>query len=153
MPKLAERAAPEAGTAYDTDFHRWTREQARALATRNLAHLDIANLLDEVESVGRSQRTALESHLCVLLVHLLKFRVQPQRATPSWRHTLKAQRAAIARLIARNPSLRAYPAAILDETYRDAVRDAAGETRLDPRLVPPASPFTLDQILDPGFEP
>jgi len=153
MPKLAERAAPEAGTSYDTDFHRWTREQARALATRNLAHLDIANLLDEVESVGCSQRTALASHLCVLLVHLLKLQVQPQRATPSWRHTLKAQRAAIARLIARNPSLRTYPAAILDEAYRDAVRDAAGETRLDPRLFPPASPFTLDQIRDPDFEP
>jgi len=147
MPKLAERA-PEAG-AYDTDFHRWTREQARALATGDHPHLDIANLLDEVESVGRSQRTALESHLCVLLVHLLKFRVQPQRATPSWRHTLKAQRAAIARLIARNPSLRAYPAMILEEAYRDA----AVETRLDLRLFPPVLPFTLDQILDPDFEP
>ncbi len=152
MPKLAERA-PDSGAAYDTDFHRWTREQADALASHDHLRLDVVNLLDEVESVGRSQRTTLESHLCVLLVHLLKFRMQPQRATPSWRHTLKAQRAAITRLIARNPSLHAYPAAILEETYRDAVRDAAGETRIDPRLFPLALPFTLDQILDPEFEP
>ncbi|WP_167350701.1 DUF29 domain-containing protein [Methylobacterium variabile] len=152
MPEIAERM-PDTGTAYRVDFYRWTREQARALAARDHAHLDVVNLLDEVESVGRSQRTALESHLCVLLVHLLKFQAQPQRATPSWRHTLKAQRTAIARLIARSPSLRAYPAAIVEETYRDAVRDAAEETRLDPRLFPPALSFTLDQILDPGFEP
>lgn len=152
MPKLAERA-PEDGAAYVTDFHRWTCEQADALASHDHARLDVVNLLDEVESVGRSQRTALESHLCVLLVHLLKFRMQPQRATPSWRHTLKAQRTAIARLIARNPSLRAYPAAILEATYRDAVRDAAGETGIDPRVFPSALPFTLGQILDPGFEP
>jgi hypothetical protein len=152
MPKLAE-PAPEAGTASITDFHRWTRDQSDALASRDHARLDVVNLLDEVESVGRSQRTALESHLCVLLVHLLKFRMQPQRTTPSRRHTLKAQRVAIARLIARNPSLRAYPAAILDATYRDAVRDAAGETGLDPRLFPPALPFALDEILDPEFEP
>lgn len=147
MPKLAEQA-PNTGTC-DTDFLRWTREQAQALAARDLAHLDITNLPDEGESVGRRQRTALESHLCVLLVHLLTCRAQPQRATPSRRHDLKAQRAAIARLIARNPSRRAYPAAILDETYRDAVRDAAGETRLDPRLFPPLLPFSLD----PDFEP
>ncbi|SFV08212.1 protein of unknown function DUF29 [Methylobacterium sp. 174MFSha1.1] len=148
MPKLVERA-PDSGAASITDFHRWTREQADALASRDHARLDVVNLIDEVESVGRSQRTALESHLCVLLVHLLKFRMQPQRATPSWRHTLKAQRTAIARLIARNPSLRAYPAAILDATYRDAVRDAAGEIGIDPRLFPQAVPFTLD----PEFEP
>jgi predicted DNA-binding ribbon-helix-helix protein len=152
MPELAERA-PDISAAYDTDFHRWTRDQAAALAARDHARLDVVNLLDEVESVGRSQRTGLESHLRVLLVRLLKFRVQPQRATPSWRHTLKAQRAAIARLIVRNPSLHTFPMAILDETYRDAVRDAAGETRIDPRLFPSALPFTLDQILDPEFEP
>ena len=152
MPKLAERA-PDSGASPETDFHRWTREQADALATRDRARLDVVNLLDEVESLDRSQRTALESHLCVLLVHPLEVRVQPDRARPSWRHPVKAQRAAIARLIARNPSLRACPAASLDETYRDAVRDAAGETRLDPRQFPPALPFTLDQILDPEFEP
>ncbi|AWN52431.1 DUF29 domain-containing protein [Methylobacterium sp. 17Sr1-1] len=152
MPRLADRA-PDPGAAYVTDFHRWTREQADALASRDHARLDVVNLLDEVESVDRGQRTALESHLCVLLVHLLKFRMQPQRATPSWRHTLKAQRTAFARLIARNPSLRAYPAAILDATYRDAARDTAGETGMDPRLFPQAAPFTLNQILDPEFEP
>ncbi|WP_171070295.1 DUF29 family protein [Methylobacterium terricola] len=87
MPKLAGRA-PESG-ACDTDSHRWTREQSQAPASRDRAYLGIANLLDEVESVGRSPRTALESHLGVLLVHLLTVQVQPQRATPRWRHTLK----------------------------------------------------------------
>ncbi|RVU21863.1 DUF29 domain-containing protein [Methylobacterium oryzihabitans] len=138
---------------YEADFHRWTQEQARALDVRDHAALDIRNLIDEVESVGRSQRNAIESHLRVLLMHLLKFQVQPERASPSWRHTLRAQRGAITRLIRRNPSLRGYPAEILAEVYRDAVEDAARETRLPQERFPGSCPFPLARILDPDFEP
>ncbi|MEH3144868.1 MAG: DUF29 domain-containing protein [Methylobacterium frigidaeris] len=143
---------PPAGL-YGSDFHRWTQQQARVLAERDDAALDIRNLIDEVGSVGRSQRSAIESHLRVLLVHLLKFRVQPERASPSRRHTLSAQRGAIERLIRRNPSLRGYPAEILADAYRDAVEDAARETRLPEERFPDSCPFPLARILDPDFEP
>lgn len=150
---MVTAAKKAASNLYETDFHAWALGQARALTERRLGELDVVNLLDEVESLGRSQRAAIESRLEVLIAHLLKFRVQPHRVTPSWRLTLKEQRRALARLVARNPSLRRYPAEVLDAVYADAVRAAARETFLDEDRFPDANPFTLDQILDPGFEP
>jgi len=58
---------------YDTDFYGWTRHQADSMRTRNLANLDFDNLIEEIESMGKSQQRALESRLEVLLMHLLKY--------------------------------------------------------------------------------
>ena len=143
---------PPTADLYATDFHGWARSQARALADRDLAALDLENLIDEVETLGRSQRHAIRSHLEVLIAHLLKFRLQPERATPSWRRTLRNQRREIARLIERNPSLGSFPAEVLADTYRDAVRLDADETRIGVGAFPKACPFTLEQIRDPDFE-
>lgn len=146
---------PEADSLYETDFYAWTQAQTQLLSGRRIDALDVVNLLDEVESVGRNQRAAVESHLRVLIIHLLKFVVQPERATPSWRRTLRNQRREIARLLTRSPSLRDYPAGVLAETYDDAVRGASQETNLDRSRFPAEIPFTLDQILDLDldFEP
>lgn len=152
MTKAAMKP-PLADDLYEADFYAWGRAQARAIAGLELPALDIDNLIDEVETVGRSQRSAIESHLRVLLIHLLKFRAQPGRVTVSWRITLSSQRLSIRRLVARSPSLADYPARILDEAYADAVRGAAKETGLPEGAFPSACPFALSQILDPGFVP
>lgn len=143
----------QAADLYETDFYAWGCAQARAIAGLERPALDIDNLIDEVESVGRSQRSAIEAHLRVLLIHLLKFRFQPERVTVSWRVTLSSQRLSIRRLVARSPSLAGYPVRILDEAYEDAVRGAAKETGLPEGTFPSACPFALAQILDPDFVP
>lgn len=153
MSGILRKPLPTMGDLYETDFYLWTQQQARSLDDRRSRALDAVNLIDEVESLGRSQRAAIESRLRVLIVHLLKFLVQPERATPSWRRTLRNQRREIARLLARSPSLRGYPAEVLIETYDDAVRGAAQETNLDRSQFPAKLPFTLEQILDLDFEP
>lgn len=152
MSKAALKPPPCADL-YETDFYLWTQEQSKALMAGESTAFDTVNLIDEVESLGRSQRNAIESHLRVLIVHLLKFLVQPERATPSWEVTLRNQRIEIAWLLSRNPSLRTYPAKVLAETYRDAVQRAVQETHLDKSLFPVDSPFTLEQIRDPDFTP
>lgn len=152
MSKVA-RTPPAEVDLYERDFYAWTRTQARNLARRDDAALDVSNLLEEVESLGRSQRNAIASRLEVLVAQLLKFRLQPERATPSWRRTLREQRRQIERLVVRNPSLRHLPREALPDLYPDAVRMAAAETRLAEVAFPRTYPFTIDQILDPGFEP
>lgn len=156
MEAPVSKLAPKLSAAddlYERDFYAWTQAQALSLARQDEAALDVANLLEEVESLGRSQRNAITSRLEVLIAHLLKFRVQPERATPSWRRTLREQRRQIERLIARNPSLRGLPREALPDIYRDAVRLASGETRIPEAGFPADCPFTIEDILDPGFEP
>src|SRR6266540_2033959 len=49
-------------TRYDTDFYQWTQEQAARLREGALSDLDVINLAEEIESLGKSDRRALGSH-------------------------------------------------------------------------------------------
>jgi len=47
--------------AYDQDFYGWTQEQARLLREHRISELDFENLLEEIESMGKSEKRELES--------------------------------------------------------------------------------------------
>src|ERR1700733_2348746 len=69
---------------YDADFFKWSHDQAEFLRRGEFKKLDIKNLTEEIESLGISQLDALESYLCILLLHLLKVKYQPSMHTRSW---------------------------------------------------------------------
>jgi hypothetical protein len=62
---------------YESDFFTWTQEQARLLRERRFDDLDLDNLVDEVESVGSSEKREIRSRLVILIGHLLKWKFQP----------------------------------------------------------------------------
>ncbi|MEX6508252.1 DUF29 domain-containing protein [Jiella sp. M17.18] len=148
----------KAKSLYDHDFYAWTREQAavlRSRAGRGTAGdaIDWDRLAEEVEDLGESQRSEIESRLAILLVHLLKWRFQPTHRSSGWKGTIVEQRSRLARRLRRSPSLRPYPAAILAEEYEIARLKAAGETDLPEAIFPETCPFTIEQVLDPAFYP
>ena len=65
---------------YERDFYGWTQEQA-ALLKSDGNELDIANLIEEVETMGRSEKRALESRLTVLLLHFAQMAIS---TGPAW---------------------------------------------------------------------
>ncbi len=140
-------------TAYDEDFFRWTQEQAQLLRERRFAELDLANLIEEVESVGRSDKREIRSRLEVLLVHLLKWQVQPIARKAGWTDTIAEQRRRVAYVVRDSPSLKSFPAFALADAYLSARFEAARETGLDLSDFPPEPPFTIRQALDPDFLP
>ncbi len=91
--------------AHDTDFFGWTRQQAQRLRTGRLDQLDVSNLIDEIEDLGKSQIRELENRLGILLAHLLEWRYQPERRGVRWKTTIREQRRRLTRLLADNPSL------------------------------------------------
>jgi len=103
--------------------------------------------------MGKSQQRALESRLEVLLMHLLKWQFQPALKGPSWRFTIEEQRARIARLLKKNPSLKSHTLEALEDAYEFAIRLAVRETGLDPSRFPPECPWTFEQAMDPDFWP
>ena len=40
---------------YEADYHAWTHDQAAKLRRGDFAHLDVNNLIEEIESLGRSE--------------------------------------------------------------------------------------------------
>jgi anti-sigma factor RsiW len=74
--------------------------------------------------------------------------VQPQKRSSSWLATIPEQRDGIAMLIEDSPSLRAYPAQILERSYPAARRHAARQMRLSESEFPEHCPFDIDAVLD-----
>jgi len=141
---------------YETDFYQWTQTQAEALRHKDFAALDLDNLAEEIESLGRSDRRAIESHLERLLQHLLKWAYQPQSrrwSERSWRSSIRQARHEIAKLIDESPCLHDYPAQRLAPAYRHARQQAADETGLPLATFPETCPWSPEQVLAEYFWP
>lgn len=139
---------------YDTDVAAWAMEQAALLRAGQLDGLDLPNLAEEIEDVGRREHRELISRLAVLLAHLLKWQYQPARRGASWERTIRAQRKDILYHLDDNPSLRGRltDARLLDLTWSRALALAVTDTGLD--CFPEACPWDLtDEALNSGWWP
>lgn len=146
-------ALQQTGATYKTDFVEWTRDQARLLRAGDIDRLDFENLAEEIESLGRMDRRALESDLTVVLVRLLKGSHQPEKRKAGWRASIIEHRARMARLIADSPSLAAHPARTLDALYPVARAKAAAEMRVSESRLPAICPFAIGDVLADGWCP
>ena len=137
---------------YDEDLYQWTIEQGRALRDRETNALDYDNLAEEIESVGRSDKREIESRLENLLVHLLKWRCQPEWRSPSWEASIDEARRRIERILKDSPSLRPYPGEVLEEAYGYAIRNKAIRV-LELLRLPEACPWRIEDVLNEEFFP
>ncbi|NDJ19075.1 DUF29 domain-containing protein [Myxacorys almedinensis] len=138
---------------YDTDFNLWVESQLRALQEGRYEDLDMPNLLEEIEDLGRRDRQALESHLVVIFTHLLKWEFQPQQQCNSWKSSIRNSRIKIARTLRDSPSLKGFLPSVLEEAYLDGRKMATDETGLPIATFPESSPYSLAQALDEDFLP
>jgi Domain of unknown function DUF29 len=113
---------------YDRDFVRWTEEQAALLRNAKDSNLplDWENLAEEIESLGRSQRTELKSQVRRILRHLFKLVASPS-AEPrgGWHATIRDARVEIEDVLEDSPSLRREIADIVAKQTRSAAKLAA----------------------------
>jgi hypothetical protein len=121
------------GTAYETDVIAWATEQAALLRSGQLSVIDIENIAEEILDVGKSEQRELASRMAVLLAHLLKWQLQPERRSKSWTNTIRLQRSSIQRRIQKTPSLKASlgDADWWSDAWIDALVIAERETGLD----------------------
>jgi hypothetical protein len=144
-PKLpAWRNYPD----YEEDFAAWLQAQANLLRERRFDELDIPNLVEEVESVGRSEFRALESALALILLHMMKWDYQTERQGKSWRSTINAQRRKVAKLLKDNPSFKSRLKEAVAGAY-DGVPDEVDEaTGVPAHRLPPTCPYSWDEIMN-----
>jgi hypothetical protein len=138
---------------YDRDFYLWLQTTINILKEGKFAEVDLENLLEELESMGRSDKNALKSNLKVLLMHLLKYKYQPEKRTNSWRYIILEHRQRLRDTFKTSPSLYRFFEDIFNESYQDARELAADETGLSINLFPTESPFTVEEVLNPDFLP
>ncbi|HIK45966.1 MAG TPA: DUF29 domain-containing protein [Leptolyngbyaceae cyanobacterium M65_K2018_010] len=107
---------------YEQDFVAWCEATVAQLKAGQLDQLDIENLIEEIDSLGKRDRRELTSRLRVLLAHLLKRLYVP---TPEnfngWELTIVEQRKQIQALLKDSPSLKPYLVETLPEVYLDSL--------------------------------
>lgn len=92
---------------YEQDILLWVEDTVNKLKSRDFKNLDIDNLIEEVESLGISQKKELISRLMVLLEHLLKrLYVDLPYDYNGWERTIRNQRNALELLLRDAPSLK-----------------------------------------------
>jgi len=138
---------------YETDFYAWTIEQAKLLQDGDWDGLDISNLVEEIESLGKQQRQELRNRLGILLGHLLKWEFQPSHRSKSWLATIREQRRRVRDLLEESPSLKPYLPEVLEKAYQDGVDLAVRETSLNYKDFPQECLYSLEQVLDFSFFP
>ncbi len=140
-------------SAYSTDFYAWTQQQAQHLKAGKWEHLDIENLVEEIESLGKREKQELRNRLGILLGHLLKWHYQSEQRSNSWRSTIREQRRRIRQHLEENPSLQPYLPEALQRGYEDGIDLAIQDTNLPEAVFPAACPYSLEQTLGAEFLP
>ena len=142
-------------TLYETDFYGWTQEQAaklrKLLAERSNLDLDIENILEEIDSLGRSNYHQLVSRFEEIVIHLLKLHYSTLlECERLWKNSVRGQRVRIAKLLRQNPSLKPRVGEALSEGYEDALRHFSDAKLIEltmPDQLPGSSPFDVDDCL------
>ena len=134
----------------------WTARTAELLRNGRLDEVDLENVAEEIESLGRSERSAVRSQLRRMLVHLVKVSIQPERAGASWRAAVASARTEILDLIGDSPSLRRHAAESLQRIYREAVELALIETNMTDQAkeldIPKDCPYSLGKLLEGSLD-
>jgi Domain of unknown function DUF29 len=138
---------------YETDFAQWLDQTAQLLKEKRFDELDLDNLVEEIEALNRSEKREVESRLEVLLMHLLKWRYQPEHQSRSWKSTIHEQRRQLLRLLKDSPSLKNHLAKEFDECYAIAREKAAEETTIFLENFPEQCPYAIVDVLSPDFSP
>lgn len=138
---------------YDQDFYLWLTQTSQFLKTGEFHQLDLPNLIEEIEDMGKSQKKAIKSNLRVILWHLLKYQYQPEKRTKSWRLTIYKHRDRLQDSFAESPSLKNFFQEVFDECYQKARETASQETELLITVFPKICPFSQEETLDKNYLP
>jgi hypothetical protein len=143
-------------TLYDTDFVEWAAHTVELLREGRFDEVDLEHVVEEIEDLGNSERSAVWSQLTRMLMHLIKMRIQRERRGASWRNSIVSARREIKIKLRNSPSLRRNLEENLKEIYSGAVSDALSETRQEKRGkelgIPAQCPWSLKSLLDDDID-
>lgn len=138
---------------YEKDFYLWMETHINLLKQGNFSEVDVSNLIEEVESMGKREKRELRSRLIVLLMHLLKWKYQQNKRSESWVSTISEQRISLEELLEDSPSLQPFLVEVFETCYQKARVKAAHETKMMLNVFPVISPFSLEETLNSAYFP
>jgi hypothetical protein len=150
---MTEQILTKINQLYDQDFCLWIENTTQLLKERMFSELDLENLIEEIEDLGQNKKDALESNLIIVLLHLLKWKYQPNKRSGSWKRSIREHRRRLDKAMKKSPSLKPYFQEVFRECYQYSRQEASDETGLSLTVFPQECPFTISQVLDQDYLP
>ncbi|MDJ0731798.1 MAG: DUF29 domain-containing protein [Crocosphaera sp.] len=139
---------------YETDDHLWLEGTIRLLKENCLEELDVENLIEELDSLGRRDKNRVESFLRQIIIHLLLLQYWTNEYNYNYRHwrgEIATFRVQINKYLTTN--LKNYLTEALEAIYQDAVFIVTEKTGLNKSVFPENCCYSLEEILDKTWLP
>ncbi|AKE62885.1 hypothetical protein MYAER_0525 [Microcystis aeruginosa NIES-2549] len=141
---------------YEQDYYLWIEKTISLLENRQFSELDLENLIDEISSMGKSEKRSLESYLTRLLEHLLKlayWQSELEYNQRGWKNEIRNFRLRIQQIIEDSPSLKPYLLEIFSPCYQNARKLFLDLSGMAENLVGLAPICTIEQALNEDWFP
>ena len=138
---------------YEIDFNQWLEETIDRLQANRFNELDLANLIEELEALGRSDKNAVESLLEQVIRHLLLLEYWSKEFEYNkfhWQAEITGFRNQLKRQLTSN--LRNHLIKELSSLYQDALAYVRQKTGLEVDF-PTEFPYTIEELLDINWFP
>ena len=133
---------------YEIDDSQWLEETIKLLKDHQFQELDLENLIEELEDLGKRDKNAVASLLEQIIRHLLLLQYwtsESENNTVHWQGEIYTFRTQLNRRITTN--LRNYLESELDSIYKDALGFVKIKTQNSVNF-PSGCPYSLNQLLD-----
>jgi hypothetical protein len=140
-------------TLYETDDVEWLQETVKLIKNHQFEQLDLENLIEELEDLGREKKNAVASLLEQIIRDLLLLKYWTNEVEYNrvhWEEEIYSFRVQLRRKITTN--LRNYLDSEFDSIYQDALGFVKIKTQNSVNF-PPECPYTLEQLLDINWFP
>lgn len=141
---------------YETDYQLWLEKTVRQLRSHDFDNIDLENLIEEIESLGRSDKHAVSSYLMRLCEHLLKVKYwesERDLCVRGWNLEITNFRIQIQEQVDTSPSLKPFLDHNFSKQYKNGRKLFLIASELEAKLVPEEPCFTLEQALDEDWFP
>lgn len=133
---------------YEFDDAQWLEETVKLLKNRQFPELDLENLIEELEDLGKEKKNSVASLLEQIVRHLLLLQywtTESEYNAVHWQGEIYTFRIQLRRKLTTN--LHNYLDSELDSIYKDAL----GFVKINSKnsvIFPQKCPYSLDQLLD-----
>jgi len=153
---MSAQTHPTSHTLYDQDYYLWLETMIQQLRQGQFSSIDWENLIEELESMGRSEKQALESLLNRLWEHLLKltyWESERDYNRRGWKGEITNFRISIQEILEDSPSRKADLEKVFEKSYLDAREIVINTTGFPPKTFPTQPIAPLDKVLDKDWFP
>jgi len=137
---------------YEVDDSLWLEKTVELLRERKYHQLDLENLIEELEDLGRERKHQMASLLEQIIRHLLLLQyweVERERNSNHWEAEIVGFRTQIKRKMTTN--FYNYLSENFERIYQDARLYVSKKSKLN--IFPSQCPYTLEQLLDQDWFP